>query len=91
MDKDMHYGKDCPVGMVQVEFVGSSPTNKNGDYGWKPEDHTFLEIYVDGKRFRIEVGNFHDGRGDRRGLHITHDVDVEVEKTSLNACSLFLT
>ena len=90
-NENMYFGKDCPKGMVQVEFVGSSPNNKSSEYGWKPEKHTFLEIYVDGKRFRIDVGTFHDGRGKRRGLHIVHSMDVEVEKTSLDACSLFLT
>lgn len=86
---NMYFGKDCPKGMVQIEFVGCSPESKTGDYGWKPEKSAFIEVYVDGKRFRIQVGNFHDGHGDRRGLHIVHGLDVEVEKTSINASSLF--
>jgi len=85
-----YYGKDCPVGMVQVEFVGCSPNARRGDYGWKPAKHAFLEVYVDGKRFRIEVGDFHDGREHRRGLHIITDLDIGFERTSMNAASVFL-
>lgn len=84
-----HFGKDCPRGMVQIEFVGCPPGARLGDYGWKPVDHAFLEIWVDGKRFRIEVGNFHDGRAQRRGLHIVYNLGVAVEQTSANAASLF--
>ena len=85
-----HFGKNCPVGMVQVEFVGCEPTARYGEYGWKPAEHAFIEVYVDGKRFRIDVGNFHDGNGQRRGLHIVTDIDVQYEQTSMNAVSLFL-
>ena len=89
-DTNPYYGKDCPKGMVQVEFVGCSPTNRRGDYGWKPEKSAFLEVYVDGQRFHIDVGTFHDGRAERRGLHIITGLDVKFEQTSMNACSLFL-
>lgn len=85
-----YFGKDCPKGMVQVEFVGCSPKNKLGEYGWKPEKSTFLEVYVDGLRYRIDVGNFHDGIEERRGLHIVGSPDMCIEKTALNACSVFL-
>ena len=88
-DGNMYFGKDCPKGMVQVEFVGCSPKNRIGDYGWKPEVRAFLEVYVDGARFRIEVGTFHDGKGERRGLHIVHPLHAKMEQTSLNACSVF--
>lgn len=90
MDEN-HYGKDCPQGMVQVEFVGCSPEDRVGNYGWKPTKSAFLEVYVDGKRFRIEVGDFHDGKEQRRGLHIVTAMTVGFEQTSVNACSVFLT
>ena len=89
-EKNHYWGKDCPKGMVQVEFVGCSPKNKTSDYGWKPEKSAFIEVYVDGNRFRIGIGDFDDGRGKRRGLHIITDkLDLNVDKTSMNAASLF--
>ena len=85
-----YFGEDCPAGMVQIEFVGCSPDNKRGDYGWKPEKTAFIEIYVDGNRYRVEVGDFHDGKAQRRGLHIvTSKMDLQCEKTGANAASLF--
>ena len=86
-----YYGKDCPVGMIQVEFVGCSPENKIGEYGWKPEKSTFLEIWVDGQRFRIDVGNVSDSNGEmKRGLHINGPFDFEYYRNACNACSLFI-
>ena len=85
-----YYGKDCPVGMVQVEFVGCSPGARYSEYGWKPVGHAFLEVYVDGHRFRIDVGDFHDGVAQRRGLHVISPTFLGVEKTSMNAASLFV-
>jgi hypothetical protein len=89
-EMETHYGKDCPQGMVQIEFVGCSPSKRMGDFGWKPVESAFLEVYVDGKRFRIDVGDFHDGKAQRRGLHIVTRLDVAFEQTSLNACSVYL-
>jgi hypothetical protein len=83
-----HFGKDCPMGMVQVEFVGCSPSKKRSDYGWAPTERAFLEIYVDGERFRVDVGSFHDGHAMRRGLHIIGG-DMRCEKTAVNACSIW--
>ena len=83
-----YYGKDCPKGMVQVEFV-ISHSEKYSDYGWKPAKSASLDIYVDGKRFLIKVGDFHDGNSQRRGLHIIGPIDLCCEKTSINACSIF--
>lgn len=89
-DKNAHYGKDCPQGMVQVEFVGCDPKTKVGKYGWKPCKSTFLEIYIDGQRFRIDVGNFQAGDGSwRRGLHINGPFDMMVDKYSLNALDIY--
>jgi hypothetical protein len=85
-----YLGKDCPVGMVQVEFVGCSPSERCHDYGWKPVKWAFLEVYVDGKRFHITVGDLHDGRDQRRGVHIIADVDVGFEQTAINSASAFL-
>ena len=87
---EKYHGKDCPEGMIQIEFVGCSPENKISDYGWKPEKHAFIEIYIDGKRFRVNVGNFHDGHAERRGLYIIGPIDMKAEKTASNAASIFL-
>ena len=87
-----YYGEDCPVGMVQVAFVGCSPANRVGDYKWKPENHAFVDIYVDGQRFNIQIGNFDSARGNgkRRGLHIIGPIGMGVDQHSLNACDLTL-
>lgn len=85
------YGKDCPKGMVQVEFVGVSPDLKQGEYGWKPSEHAFVDIYIDGERFNIQIGNFESARGGtRRGLHIVGPFDMKVDKHSLNGLDIFL-
>lgn len=90
-DKEHYFGKDCPVGMVQVEFVGVSPDLKHGQYGYKPCGSAFLEVYVDGKRFRIDVGDFDAGDGTkRRGLHIFTPFDAVVDKHSVNALDIYL-
>lgn len=88
-DDPRRYGQNCPKGMVQIEFVGCSPKNRMGDYGWAPEESAFLDIYVDGVRFRIQVGDFHDGRAQRRGLHIVGPIEMACELTSVNACSVW--
>lgn len=89
-EKNSWWGKDCPEGMVQVEFVGCSPDYKTSDYGWKPVKSTFIEVYVDGDRFRIQVGDFESTKGKRRGLHIVTDkLNLIAEKSSMNAVDLF--
>ena len=85
---EKYYGRNCPVGMVQVEFVGCSPEEKNGEYGWKPTVSAFLEIYVDGVRFRIDVGSPDDGDKSKRGLHIIGPMDMEYTKDACNSCSI---
>lgn len=89
-NKDKQYfGKDCPEGMVQVEFVGCGQENKISDYGWKPVKHAFIDLWVDGKRFRIEIGDIEGS--DKRGLKITSDfIDMEVEKTAVNSINVSL-
>lgn len=88
--QENHYGHNCPVGMVQVEFVGCSPQSRYCDYGWKPCKSTFIEVYVDGKRYRIDVGTIRDrSGGDRRGLHIIGPIDLKVDKHSINAVDVF--
>lgn len=84
-----YFGQDCPKGMVQIEFVGCSPKDKYCEYGWKPVESAFLEIYVDGERYRIEVGDFHDGKSEKRGLHIVGPINMQVEQNSVNAASVF--
>jgi hypothetical protein len=90
MSEESHYGKDCPVGMVQVEFVGCSPKDRHSDYGWKPCKSTFLEVYVDGQRFRIGVGDYEAAGGTRRGLHIVGPFDMQVDKHSVNAVDIYM-
>ena len=85
--REKHYGKNCPIGKVQVEFVGAG--EKYSDHGWKPTDRAFIEVYIDGKRFRLDVGTFHDGRAERRGIHIVGPLDMQFEKTAVNAGSVF--
>lgn len=85
-----HYGKDCPKGKVQIEFVGCSPNDRINEYGWKPCDSTFLEVYVDGQRYRIDVGNFRGGDGSyRRGIHVCGPMDFKVDHHSCNALDIF--
>jgi len=90
MNEEQHFGKDCPKGMVQVEFVGCDPGIRMGRYGWRPAKSAFIEVYVDGMRLRINIGDFHDGNGQRRGLHIVTDLGFNFEQTSMNACSIFM-
>lgn len=80
-----YYGNDCPVGMVQVEFVGCSPTARVSDYGWKPVKSAFLEVWVDGKRFRIDVGDFNG----RRGIHVSFPFACAVDQHSVNALDIY--
>jgi hypothetical protein len=64
----------------------------DGLYGWMPvAGNTSIEVYIDGKRLRIEVGTFHDGVAERRGLHIVGPMNMQCEMTSVNACSVFTT
>lgn len=77
--------------MVQVEFVGCDLRLKLGEYGWKPTESAFLEVYVDGKRFRIDVGNVVQRDGTiRRGLHISGEIGFELNKTAMNAGDVLL-
>jgi hypothetical protein len=88
---ETYYGKDCPQGMVQIEFVGVAPALRCNEYGYKPSDSAFLEVYVDGHRFRIDVGNVQRGDGTtRRGLHICGPIDMDVDKHSVNACDVLI-
>lgn len=89
--REEHWGKDCPVGMVQVEFVGCSPKNRTSDYGWKPEKSAFIDVWVDGQRFNIQIGDLTQfGKVGRRGVHINGPLNWEVRKDSLNAVDLML-
>jgi hypothetical protein len=85
------YGKDCPQGMVQVEFVGVDPKLRYSDYGWKPSPHAFLEVYVDGQRFSMHVGDMSQfGHEGKRGLHINYPIPAAVENRSINALTITL-
>lgn len=89
--ENQFFGKDCPQGMVQIEFVGCDPKDKRSEYGWKPVKHAFIDAWIDGKHFRIDVGDFDDGRGGkRRGLHITTDsLDWVFEQNAINSIIIF--
>jgi hypothetical protein len=80
---------ECPVGKVQVAFVGCPPTARRSAYGWKPVDAARIEVYVDGRRFHITIGDFHDGVAARRGVHISTEHDLHGQQTSINAWSLW--
>lgn len=84
------YGKDCPKGMVQIEFVGVDPKLRQNEYGYVPSESAFIEIYVDGERYRVDVGNVQRRDGSVvRGIHIAGPIDMVVDKHSLNAVDVF--
>jgi hypothetical protein len=84
------YGRECPAGMVQVEFVGVDPKLKQGEYGYRPSHSAFLEVWVDGKRFRIDVGDVQRGDGSTvRGVHIVTSGEIKVDKHSMNALDVW--
>ena len=93
MSENKHaFGENCPKGMVQVEFVGVSPALRRGDYGWNPSESAFIEVWVDGFRYRIDVGNVTRSDGTKeRGLHICGPIDMTVDRHSLNAVDIFHT
>ena len=85
-----HFGRNRGEGMVQVEFVGCPADKRIGDYGWAPVEQAFLELWVDGQRYRVTLGTFRDGTAERRGLHIVTGGAVQVEQTSVNAVSVYI-
>lgn len=91
-EQSKYWGKNCPKGKVQVEFVGCDPKTRFSDYGYKPADSAFIEIYVDGIRFRVDIGEIYNGNGSRRvrGIHVNGPANLQVEKTATNAVSLFI-
>jgi hypothetical protein len=76
--------------MVQIEFVGCDPKTRYSDYGYKPSKNAFIEIYVDGVRFRVDVGDVYNGSRKVRGIHINGPINLQVEKTATNAVSVFI-
>ena len=94
------FGSACPQGKVMLEFVSVGEENrqvygdsgKQSPYSYYPVDSFFLEVYVDGKRFRIDVGNLREyGGGDNsRGIHINYPMDAEIKGKSLNAHNIVL-
>jgi hypothetical protein len=90
-DGQPHYGKDCPKGSVQVEFVTVDPALRHNAYGWVPTDRRkiLVDIYVDGVRFCINVGDIGEHCSDgvaRRGIHIIGPM-ANIGNASLNAIS----
>lgn len=89
--EDSFCGKDCPQGKVQIQFVGVDPKLRISDYTYQPTDYAFLEIYVDGQRYNIQIGTYESSKGPRRGLHIVTDtVNLKVDHHSLNAVDLYM-
>lgn len=84
-DTSMYFGRNCPVGKVQVEFVNVSPDLRYSPYGWKPSDSASIDVYIDGSRYHIQIGDCELGSGRRRGLYIIA-TGIEVDKHSINAC-----
>jgi len=89
--REQYFGKNCPVGMVQIEFVGCDPKSRYSDYGYKPTKSAFIEVYIDGQRFRIDIGDVYNGDGTKvvRGLHINGPLNLQTEKTATTAVSVF--
>lgn len=87
--ENRYYGKDCPKGMVQVEFVGCDPDNRISEYSWKPEEFAFLELYVDGQRFTIHMGAI-EGENGRRGMQIFLPFGSKVQHRTVNTVELML-
>ncbi len=89
-EEEPYYGKDCPEGMVQIEFVGVSPDLRYSRYGYKPSESAFIEGYVDGKRFRIDFGSLEAKTGKpSRGIHINFPfVDAAILDQCMNAVSI---
>ena len=88
-DEGPYYGNDCPQGMVQIEFVGVDPNLRHGDYGWKPSSTAFLDVWVDGKRFNIQLGDMGPyGHPGKRGMHVNYHYPAEVENRSVNALTI---
>ena len=85
---DTYFGKDCLKGKVQVEFVTTN-SEMCGKYGWKPADFAAIDVYIDGIRYFIKVGDFHDGNAQRRGIQIIGTTHMKVDKASANACSIY--
>lgn len=89
--REQHFGKDCPKGKVQVEFVSVDPSLRISDYGWKPSDHARIEISVDGQLFQVVLGDVVQFDGTkRRGLHVFIPMGAEVARQSINTVSVLL-
>lgn len=86
-----HWDKDCPKGKVQVAFLGANPKLQFSPYSWKPEDHVFIEVSIDGEPWRIDIGDFEANvpGGKRRGIHINGPFNLQADKHSINAVDLF--
>ncbi len=78
----------CQDGQVQVSFVGVDPNLRSGPYRWNPSQSAFLELIVDGRNFRIDIGNIKEYTPDghmARGMHINFPCPAKVIETAINA------
>lgn len=84
------FGQNCPKGKVQLEFVSVSGGERKGRYQYTPSDSAFLEIYVDGERFRLDVGDLtsHGSEG-KRGIHVCGPIRLKADRTAINAVNLY--
>lgn len=89
-ERIMEGGKLSPTG-AHLNFIGMDPKLRCGLYDYNAVDSFFLEIGVDGQRYRIDVGNIginmSDGKA-RRGIHISFPIFAELGELSMNALNL---
>jgi len=74
-----------------LDFIGVDPARRLGGYRYEAVENFFLEILVDGQRYRIDVGdigaNLSDGKP-RRGIHINFPLGGDLGDRSLNAVNI---
>jgi hypothetical protein len=74
-----------------LEFVGIDPSKRRDGYSYEGVETFFLEVILDGQRYRIDVGdigvNMSDGKP-RRGVHINYPLGAERGEYSLNALNI---
>jgi hypothetical protein len=88
----LYYGKNCPVGQVQVEMVNPGSGLRHSKYGWTPGSHAIIELYVDGRRFCIRAGDFGDyiPGSVRRGLTVTSDSLLTSDNWAANSTTIWI-
>lgn len=80
----------CPEGKVLVQFVGCGKVEGSSGYRWEPADTGFIEAYVDGTRFRIDLGARTGAKGEYRGLRVTTDAEHKTDGQWSNSTTIWL-